>query len=102
MKKSVLVLLGMVMMEKGNYSLVLLRQVIHGKVENLVIEEDYFPANLGWGVPMRFWVGAVLDVDGDGVMEIVLHAMYYEGGWTSVHRIEGDKVIKVLVAGWGV
>lgn len=102
MKKSVLVLLGMVMTEKGNYSLVLLRQVIHGKVENLVIEEDYFPANLGWGVPMRFWVGAVLDVDGDGVMEIVLHAMYYEGGWTSVHRIEGDKVIKVLVAGWGV
>jgi hypothetical protein len=88
--------------KKGNYSLVLLRKVIHGKLENLVIEEDYFPANLGWGVPMRFWVGAVLDVDGDGVMEIVLHAMYYEGGGTSVHRIEGDKVIKVLVAGWGV
>lgn len=88
--------------KEGNYSLVLLRKVIHGKVENLVIEEDYFPANLRWGVPMRFWVGAVLDVDGDGVMEIVLHAMYYEGGGTSVHRIEGDKVIKVLVAGWGV
>jgi len=88
--------------KKGSYSLVLLRKVINGKVENLVIEEDYFPANLGWGVPMRFWVGAVLDVDGDGVMEIVLHSMYYEGGGTSVHRVEGNKVKKVLVAGWGV
>lgn len=88
--------------KKGSYSLVLLRKVIHGKVENLVIEEDYFPANLGGGVPMRFWVGAVLDVDGDGVMEIVLHAMYYEGGGTSVHRVEGNKVKKVLVSGWGV
>ena len=88
--------------KNGSYSLVLLRKVIHGKVENLVIEEDYFPSNLGWGVPMRFWVGAVLDVDGDGVMEIVLHAMYYEGGGTSVHQVEGDKVTRVLVAGWGV
>jgi len=88
--------------KKGSYSLVLLRKVIHGQVENLVIEEDYFPANLKYGVPMRFWVGAVLDVDGDGVMEIVLHAMYYEGGGTSVHKVEGDKVTRVLVAGWGV
>jgi len=88
--------------KKGSYSLVLLRKVINGKVENLVIEEDYFPANLGWGVPMRFWVGAVLDVDGDGVIEILLHGMYYEGGGTSVHRVEGNKVKKVLVAGWGV
>jgi hypothetical protein len=88
--------------KRGSYSLVLLRKVIHGKAENLVIEEDYFPSNLEYGVPMRFWVGAVLDVDGDGVMEIVLHAMYYEGGGTSVHRVEGNKVKKVLVAGWGV
>jgi hypothetical protein len=88
--------------EKDTYSLVLLRKVIHGKVENLVIDEDYFPSNLKYGVPMRFWVGAVLDVDGDGIMEIILHALYYEGGGTSVHKIEGDKVTRVLVAGWGV
>jgi hypothetical protein len=88
--------------KRGSYSLVLLRKVIHGKVETLVIEEDYFPSPREYGVPYRYWVGAVLDVDGDGVMEIVLHAMYYEGGWTSVHRVEGNKVKKVLVAGWGV
>jgi hypothetical protein len=35
-------------------------------------------------------------------MEIVLHAMYYEGGGTSVHRVEGNKVEQVLAAGWGV
>ena len=88
--------------KKDSYSIVLLRKLIHGKVETLVIEEDYTPSTLKYGVPMRFWVGAVLDVDGDGVMEIVLHAMYYEGGGTSVHRVQGNKVEKVLVAGWGV
>jgi len=88
--------------KRCSYSLVLLRKVIHGKVENLVIEENYFPSVLKYGVPMRFWVGAVLDVDGDGVMEIVLHASYYEGGGTSVYRFQGNKLTKVLVAGWGV
>ncbi|MBU4354671.1 MAG: VCBS repeat-containing protein [Proteobacteria bacterium] len=88
--------------KRGSYSLVLLRKVINGKVETLVIEEDYFPSPREYGVPYRYWVGAVLDVDGDGVMEIVLHAMYYEGGWTSVYRVEGNKVEQVLVAGWGV
>ncbi len=88
--------------KKGSYSLVLLRKLIHGKVENLIIEADFFRATPNHGVPMRYRVGAVLDVDGDGVMEIVLHGMYYEGGGTSVHRVEGDGVIKVLVAGWGV
>lgn len=88
--------------KKGSYSLVLLRKVIQGKVETLVIEEDYFPSTRKHGVPHRYWVGAVLDVDGDGVMEIVTHALDYEGVGTSVHRVEGDKVIKVLVTGWGV
>ena len=88
--------------KKGSYSLVLLRKVIDGKVETLVIEEDYFPSTRKYGVPHRYWVGAVLDVDGDGVMEIVLHAMDYEGVETSVYRVEGDKVTQVLVAGWGV
>ena len=87
--------------KKGSYSLVLLRKVINGKVETLVIEEDYFPSTREYGVPHRHWVGAVLDVDGDGVMEIVLHFRWYEGVGTSIHKIEGDKVTRVLVAGWG-
>lgn len=88
--------------KRGSYSLVLLRKVIRGKVETLVIEEDYFPSTRKYGVPTRYWVGAVLDVDGDGLMEIVLHSMYYEGVGTSVHKVEGDKVTRVLVAWWGV
>jgi hypothetical protein len=88
--------------KRGSYSLLLLRKVINGKVETLVIEEDYFPSTRKYGVPHRYWVGAVLDVDGDGLMEIILHAMDYEGGWTSVYRVEGNKVEEVLAAGWGV
>ena len=37
--------------KRGTYSLVLLRKVINGKVETLVIEEDYFPPTRKYGVP---------------------------------------------------
>jgi hypothetical protein len=88
--------------EKGSYSLVLLRKAINGKEENVVIAEDYLSSDPASGTPMRYWVGAVLDVDGDGVMEIVLHAMYYEGGGTSVYKIKGGRVTTVMEAGWGL
>jgi hypothetical protein len=88
--------------EKGSYSLVLLRKTIQGKKENVVLAEDYLTSNQESGIPMRYWVGAVLDVDGDGVVEIVLHAKYYEGGGTIVHKFEAGRVTKVLEARWGV
>ena len=83
--------------QEGGYSLVLLRKVIQGKVKNLVISEDYCR---GTSMPMRDKVAAVLDVDGDGLMEIILHGVDHEGWATSVFRVENTGVKQVLSRYW--
>jgi hypothetical protein len=86
----------------GDYSLVFLRRVVGGKVVTNLIEGDFFPKGLEFGAPGEHRVEAVLDLNGDGVMEIVLFGRYYEGDWIAAYRVEGDKVIKIFTAGCGV
>jgi hypothetical protein len=86
----------------GDYSLVFLRRVVKGKVVTSLIEGDFFPKGLAFGAPGEQRVGAVLDLNGDGVMEIVLFGRYYEGDWVTAYRLEGDKLIKIFSAGCGV
>lgn len=86
----------------GDYSLVFLRRVVGGKVVTDLIEVDSFPKGLEFGAPGEHRVGAVLDLNGDGVMEIVLFGRYYEGDWVAAYRIERDTVIKIFSTGCGV
>ena len=44
---------------------------------------------------------AVLDLNGDGRMEIVTYGRYYEGDWFDVFDLEGLAAKKVLTAGCG-
>ena len=37
-------------------------------------------------------VTAVLDLNGDGKLEVVVHSFYYEGGQTTIYRCQPDKV----------
>jgi hypothetical protein len=76
--------------------------VVGGKVVTNLIEGDFFPKGLEFGAPGEHRVEAVLDLNGDGVMEIVLFGRYYEGDWIAAYRVEGDKVIKIFTAGCGV
>jgi hypothetical protein len=85
----------------GDYSLIFLRQLIKGKVVTRIIEGDYFPKGVKFGAPGEHRVGAVLDLNGDGVMEIVLFGKYYEGDWVSVYRLAGGKLVKIFSAGCG-
>lgn len=86
----------------GDYSLVFLRRVVKGKVVTHLIEGDFFPKGVEFGAPGEHRVGAVLDLNGDGVMEIVLFGRYYEGDWVAAYRVDGDKVVKIFSTGCGV
>lgn len=88
----------------GNYSFVLLRKIVAGKVKNIMIAEEYVKKKIDFGAPSRFEVSAIADLNGDGKMEFVLYGEYYEGSEAGVYEIKGDKAVEVkeLSAGCGV
>ncbi len=88
----------------NNYSFVLLRKVVAGKAQNIMISEEYVKKNIEFGAPSRFEISAIADLNGDGKMEMVVFWEYYEGSGAGAYEVKGNKAVKVklLEAGCGV
>jgi hypothetical protein len=91
----------------GSYSCVVLRRVVAGKVETQLVEGEFHPQAYvrkddSFDAPNAYEVVAVLDLDGDGKMEIVIGSQYYEGTATTIYRCDPKKVEKLLSVGCGV
>ncbi len=85
-----------------SYSFVLVRQVVGGKVQTRVLAGDFYPRPKRGDAPNYYEVSAVLDLDGDGKMEVVVHSGYYEGGATTIYRCGPGKITELLSVGCGV
>ena len=90
--------------KKGDYSFVLLRKIVGGKAQNIVVSGDFVKKNIKFGAPSKFQLSAIADLNGDGKMEIVIYGSYYEGHWVETHEMKGNKPlgVKVLDVGCGV
>jgi hypothetical protein len=86
----------------GDYSFVLLRKVVNGAAQNILITGDFHKKAVQFGAPGHFNVTTIADLNGDEKMEIVTHGKYYEGAWTDVYEINGAKLTKVLDCACGV
>lgn len=81
----------------GDYSVVFLRKIVRGRVRDIILSEDFHPRKVKYpSPPFQFRVAAVLDVNGDGQMEIILHGDYYEGGGSTLYRILGNRAKDVF------
>lgn len=81
--------------KRGDYSVVLLRKIIGGKVQNIIVSGEFITKNVKFGAPGKYELSAVADLNGDGKMELVIFASYYEGIWTETYEINGGKAIRV-------
>jgi hypothetical protein len=85
----------------GSYSMVLLRRVVAGKVETQLVEGEFHPKAYvrkgdSFDAPNAYKVIAILDLDGDGKMEIVVGSSYYEGEAITIYRCDPKKVKALL------
>ena len=85
----------------GSYSIVLLRRVVAGKVQTelvageLYVKDESSASNL-------YEIQGVLDLNGDGKLEVIVHSHYYEGSETTIYDCSGGKCQAVLSVGCGL
>lgn len=88
--------------EMDTYSGIILRKIIDGEVKNLLIKSTYSIYNedsLNFSDVHQ--VLAVIDLNGDGVLEIVVESRYYEGFYYTVYELVNHIPTEVLVNGAG-
>ncbi|HEX8369105.1 MAG TPA: hypothetical protein VF604_11240 [Pyrinomonadaceae bacterium] len=90
--------------KKGDYSFVLLRKIVAGKVQNIIVTGDFVTKNISFGVPSKYEISSIADLNGDGKLEIIIYGAYYEGNWIEAYEMKANKPadIKVLNASCGV
>lgn len=79
---------------KNTYTLVVFRKVVAGKVQDTVLHEEYYREDKSGEAnsPTGFSFGGVLDLNGDGTLELLLRSRYYEGDGVEVYTLDGDKL----------
>jgi hypothetical protein len=87
---------------RGSYSIVILRRVVAGNVQTQLMAGELYPKPDESVPPNVYQVAAVLDLNGDGKLEVIVHSFYYEGGQTTIYRCEPDTINAVLFVECGV
>ena len=83
----------------GDYSLVFVRKLIAGKVQDIFLAKDVIRRANEGSLPRVYHISAIADLNGDGRMEFVLYSAYYEGSSSNVIELKGNKATSVLECG---
>jgi hypothetical protein len=91
------------LMNEGDYSMVFVHKEIKGGANHILVDGKFQTASRSErGLALTYRVGSLIDADGDGVMEILVHYTYYEGGGARLYELKRDKVESVLGEDWGL
>ena len=82
--------------KRGSYSIVMLRRVAGGKVQTQLVAGELYSKSDASNAPNIYKIAAVLDLNGDGKLEVIVHSFYYEGGQTTIYYCQPDKIEEVL------
>lgn len=83
----------------GDYSLVVLRKVINGEATSIPLAISVFTEDVGLADPVQYNLLAMLDLNGNGNLEIVIEGWYYEGRFATVYESTGPGMQAILSVG---
>jgi hypothetical protein len=84
----------------GSYSIVLLRRVVAGKAQTEFVAGEVYVKDESSAVNV-YEIPAVLDLNGDGRLEVIVRSKYYEGAETTIYDCPGGKCKAVLSVACG-
>jgi hypothetical protein len=94
--------------KKGDYSFALMRKIVNGKVQTISLGDDVILKDMkADAVPIeghlaRFYdIAGVLDLNGDGKLELVIYDAYYEGEGFEILEWNSKKFVSLSYAGCG-
>jgi hypothetical protein len=85
----------------GDYSLAFVRRLVAGSVRTIMLEQEYHPRAHDETTPNEYAIAGAWDLDGDGKLEVVIRASYYEGGWTTLYSVGGSAARTLASVGCG-
>ncbi|HYJ05726.1 MAG TPA: hypothetical protein VEX43_11365 [Chthoniobacterales bacterium] len=86
----------------GSYSVVLLRRVVAGKVQTELVAGELYPNKDESSPPNVYEILAVLDLNGDGKLEVIVDSQYYEGAATTIYDCSGGQCKVALSVSCGL
>lgn len=93
--------------EKNEYSFVILRKIIDNEVKTYYLAEAFYTEdpdmeNGKFSLAYDYNILGILDLNGDGITEIILKGNYYEGEWSEVFEFMDNLPYNVLTNGIGL
>jgi hypothetical protein len=86
----------------NTYSFVAVDRMADGKPKIKLADGEFYPTGKANTAPNKFEIAALLDLKGDGKIDIVLCSAYYEGDEISVYEYRSAGATKVLRVGCGL
>jgi hypothetical protein len=86
----------------GDYSFVAVQTTSDGMATMVELAGDYFAEGGDFLAPNEYRLLNMLDLNGDGVIEIVVQGTYYEGTTISAYQVAGSSARTLLTTGCGV
>lgn len=87
---------------RNTYSFVMLARFPQGKPETELVAGEFYPEAKGDNPPNKFEIAALVDLNGDNKIDIVVRSAYYEGDEISVYEKKSSGFNKALSVGCGL
>jgi hypothetical protein len=93
---------GLPIVEAGDYSMLLMLKQIEGQIEPFLVDAQVYLGDAEQVTPYTYEITSILDANGDGSMEVMVAANYYEGSIATLYRVVGTRLEAVLGCGCGL